>query len=64
MAGLLDGKVMVVTGAGGGRGVKGIGECIAFAAAKLGAQGSLQLHCAVCHDSHGNRRRAESDSRG
>lgn len=35
---LLEGKVIVVTGAGGGREAKGVGECIALDAAKLGAR--------------------------
>jgi NAD(P)-dependent dehydrogenase (short-subunit alcohol dehydrogenase family) len=38
MSKLLDGKVVVVTGAGGGRGAKGVGECIAIEAASLGAR--------------------------
>src|SRR5437870_4543129 len=37
MAKLLEGKAIIVTGAGGGRGAKGVGECIAHEAAKLGA---------------------------
>jgi len=38
MTQLLEGKVIIVTGAGGGRGAKGVGECIALEAARLGAQ--------------------------
>ena len=37
MTKLLEGKVVVVTGAGGGRGARGVGECVALEAAKLGA---------------------------
>jgi NAD(P)-dependent dehydrogenase (short-subunit alcohol dehydrogenase family) len=35
---LLEGKVVDVTGAGGGREARGVGECIALEAAKLGAK--------------------------
>jgi len=38
MAALLQDKVVLVTGAGGGRGAKGVGECIALEAAQLGAR--------------------------
>src|SRR5271154_6228666 len=38
MSKLLEGKVIVVTGAGGGRGAKGVGECVAIEAAALGAK--------------------------
>jgi NAD(P)-dependent dehydrogenase (short-subunit alcohol dehydrogenase family) len=38
MSNLLEGKVLIVTGAGGGRGAKGVGECVAVEAAALGAK--------------------------